>query len=426
VRILSFFNGILNFINKFKHQNSDENDSIEFAKFSEFLYDASDDREYKIVKHAIILCNTALLACRQRIYLTRKLKEYETRLKEVDCYNKLSDEDAQELKSLIEKFVSLTKERNALRYQLVDFDKNVNKLQDIEESAEEAVERMREAEYNQRVFRQDIGYLQMEKEDLREEQDKLIFGLDFIYKFSIVMLFLFGGGTIFITMSNILKNQTIFFSLSIIAVLVICIITVIYFFRRKLTYELKINRKKQERLVEILSKKNVLYSYYTNFLKFEYNKFKVKSSDMLINHLKEFDNYKYVTSRYDSIRNIMYQTQELLEKFLKEKEISMDNVSIEKFANTINIDDKIGYCKEINASKVDTENKLRAVDEKYDVVWKEILSVREETGTGEEIIQNLVNAYLREVEKINSEIDVNESYSLDMEKEIAEIGEPQL
>ena len=103
---------MLNFINKFKSQNNEEKEVYEYTKFNEFLYDASTETEHKIVKHVIILCNKALLACRQRIYLMRKIKEYDARLKEVECYNQLSEEEARELKSLIEQVVSLTKERN--------------------------------------------------------------------------------------------------------------------------------------------------------------------------------------------------------------------------------------------------------------------------------------------------------------------------
>ncbi len=407
---LAVFNKVLDFINKFKNQNNESEESSEFMKFSEFLYDASGEEEYSVVKHAVALCNKALIACRQRVYLINKIKEYDLRLKEVDSYNKLSEEDANELKSLIEKFVSLTKERNVLRYQLVDFDKGVNKLEDIDENAEEAVERMRDAEYNQRIFRQDIGYLQMEKQDLVDEMDKLVFGLDFIYKFSIVMLLLFGVGTIVLAMSNVFKGQTVFFSLSIMAILVIFIIALVYFFRRKLTYELKINRKKQEKLVEILNKKNVLYSYYTNFLKYEYNKFQVRNSDMLVSHLKEYDNYKYVTSRYDSIRNIMYQTQELLEKFLREKNIDMDNVSIEKFANTISIDDKLEYCNEINLSKAETEEKLKNIDQRHENIWNELVELENKDFSGSEIISNLMEAYVREAEKIKLEIDFDDDF----------------
>jgi len=420
---VSFFGRILNFINKFKSQNDEDKEIYEYTKFNEFLYDATTETEHKIVKHVIILCNRALVACRQRIYLMKKIKEYDMRLKEVDCYNKLSEEEASELKSLIEQFVSLTKERNILRYQIVDFDKGVTRLENSENDAQSAVEKMRDAEYNQRIFKQDIGYLQMERDDLKEEQAKLVFGLNFIYKFSIAMLLLFGVGIIVLAMTNIFTKTTIFFSLSVIAILVICVIFLVYFFRRKLNFELKINIKKQEKLVEILSKKNVLYSYYTNFLKYEYNRYHVRNSEMLASHIKEYDNYKHITSRYDSIRNIMYQTQDVLEKFLRDKKINMDEVSIEKFANTICIDDKIEYCKEINASKAETERKLKAVDEKHEAIWKQVEDIGKRDWSGKEIIENLINAYLREAEKINLEVDIDENYNSQMEAELEGIGD---
>ena len=101
----------------------------------------------------------------------------------------------------------------------------------------------------------------------------------------------------------------------------------------------------------------------------------------------------------------------------------MDNVSIEKFANTISIDDKIEYCKEINSSKEDTQAKLNSVDEKLEIIWKQVTDIGKRDWSGKEIIENIMNAYLREVEKINVEIDVDESYNSQMEASLAGIGE---
>lgn len=119
----------------------------------------------------------------------------------------------------------------------------------------------------------------------------------------------------------------------------------------------------------------------------------------------------------------MYQTQDLLEKFLKEKNIEMDNVSIEKFANTISIDDKIEYCKEINAAKAETEEKLKAVDEKHENLWKQISDIGQRDWSGSEIIQNLITAYIREVEKINLDVDFDENYDSRMEEELSKVGD---
>ena len=186
-----------------------------------------------------------------------------------------------------------------------------------------------------------------------------------------------------------------------------------------MTFELQINKKKQEKLVELLNKKNVVYSYYTNFLRYEYKKYQVRNSDMLIAHLKEYGNYKYVTSRYDSIRNIMYQAQENLERFLKEKNINMDSVSIEKFANTISIDDKIAFCKEITQAKEETEEKLKVIDEKHEEIWNQIVDISNRDWSGKEIIESLMLAYSREVEKINFEYgdeETEEDYDMEVEE----------
>ncbi len=411
---MAVFNSILNFINRFRNQKEESEEIISYSKFGEFLYDAENDDEYENIKIAVGLCDKALAAAKQRVYFVRKLKEYEARLQEVDCYNKLTDDEAEELKSLVDKFVSLTKERNILRYQLVDFDKGVNRFAKVESDAENAVYRMENAEYNQRVLKQDIGYLESEKEELQEERKKLIFGLDFIYKFSIAMVILFAVVVVVLAINNVFRQQVVFFSLSIMAVMAIFIIALVYFFRRKIVYELKLNTKKQERAVEILNKKNVVYAYYTNFLKYECEKFQVRNSDMLRNHIKEYDNYKHITSRYDSIRNIMYQTQDILEKFLRDKNISVVNASIERFAQTINIDDKIEYCKEINAAKDEAEFNLKELDEKHAQLWNVLMEMNANDKSKDNIIQNLIDAYLEETSRIdfviNDEDETEENY----------------
>ena len=81
----------------------------------------------------------------------------------------------------------------------------------------------------------------------------------------------------------------------------------VYLFRRHAYHELVLNNKKQKRAIELLNKKNVIYAYYTNFLKFEYDKYKVRNSTMLSSNLKDYDNYKHLVNRYDQISKILYQ-----------------------------------------------------------------------------------------------------------------------
>lgn len=400
---MGIFNSIIDFLNKFRNQNKRFDDmSFAYSRFSEFLDGIDEnDENYFVVKEAVELCDDALKVAKRRLYYLKKYKEYSDRLKEVESYNKLSSEEADELKALVEQFVSLTKERNILRYQLVDFDKGVSRLADISADAENAIPKIKDAEYNQRVLKQDIGYLQAEWDELREEREKLEFGLDFIYKFTIGMVIVFASAVVFLAMTNVFKQQTVFFSLSLLAVLAIVIVSTVYFFRRKISFELKMNVKKQSKAVEILNKKNVVFAYYTNFLKYEYNKYKVKNSEMLVNHLKEFDHYKYVTSRYDAIRNIMYQTQENLEKFIKEKNIIDLNASIERFAKTLDVDDKMDYARRLTAAIQDAEENLKVLDDEHAKIWDRLTELKLNDNTDESLIETIISAYLSEVSRMS-------------------------
>ncbi len=400
---MGFFNFALDFINRFsgKKNKNDEKQFEEYSKFGDFLFYLSEkDEGYEDVKKAVVLCDEAIKIARNRLFSSQRIKDFNARLREVECYNKLSDEEAKELKELLEKFLALTKERNILMYQLVDFDNGLNKLVDMEKEANEIIPKLEEAEFQQRILKQDLSYLKGEKLELEEERDKLFFAMNFIYKFTIAMVMLFSGIVIILALLNVFKNLVVFFSLTLLVILVIFVVSLVYFFRRKINFEIKLNAKKQSKAVELINKKTVVYSYYTNFLRYEYNKFKVKNAEMLKTNLKEYDHYKHITTRYDSIRNIMYQTQDMLEKFLKEKKITDVNASIERFARTVDIDDKIEYCNNLNEKKAAEEAKLAEFDSRHVEIWDELTNLNVEDKTKDHIVEKVIDAYLKEAEKL--------------------------
>lgn len=413
---MELFNNVLTFINKFRQRKKiSNNNPIEiYSNFQAYLNLVDkEDEAYNNVCLAVELCDNAIKISKQRIILTKKQKEYINILEGLDCYQQLSEEDTEYLKELVEKFVSLTKEKNVLRYQIVDFDKSLDKLIDLEDEAPYAINQMADAEQQQRLLKQDIGYLQGEKEELEEERENLKFGLIFIYRFTIAMVLIFGITVMLLVLLNIFQQKVVFFPLTIICILLIFIVSLIFIFRRKISFELKYNAKKQCKAVGLLNKKIVVYSYYTNFLKYVYNKYNVKSSEALRNNLNEYGHYKHITSRYDSIRNIMYQTQKMLEEFLIEKNIKDINASIERFAQTIDIDDKIQYCKEITDKKAQVEQELLELDNRHEVIWDELTRLNLEDATENHIIESIIKTYLDEAGRLVFDVE-----DVDKEEEI--------
>lgn len=402
---MKFFDKLIDIFNIFKHRNDNTEHFYEeeHSRFDDFLFFVDeDDPAYEDVSLASELCEGALKVARHRAILNTKAKEYQVILNDVECYEKLSKEEGEYLKELVNKFVSLTKERNTLRFQMGDFDPSLDKLMTLEAQAPDAIKQMEEAEIKERNVKQDLIYLKDEKARLEAEKDSLDFGSKFLYRFNIAMVIIFGFSIMFLVMLNLFKHQVVFVPLTILCFILIFLVTLVYFFRRRIDFELKLNVKKQIKAVGLINKKTVVYSYYRSFLNYEYKKFNVNSAAGLRVNLKEYGNYKHITSRYDSIRNIMYETQRLLENFLREKHIKDINASIESFAKTIDIDDKIEYAKNISLKKQKIDDKITELDDKHERLWNELIELNLNDKTQDKIIERMIKAYLDEASKIST------------------------
>ncbi len=405
---MNFFNRIINILNIFKNKKNDEQifNEREHSRFEDFLFFVDeDDPAYESVSMAVELCEAALKVSRHRALLNNKVKHYNVILDEVECYEKLSASEGEYLKELVNKFVSLTKERNSLRFQMGDFDPSIDKLMELESQAPDAIRQMEEAEIKERSLNQDLIYLKQEKDSLENEKENLEFGSVFLYRFNIAMVILFGIAVMLLVMLNLFKDQVVFIPLTILCFILIFLVSLVYFFRRRIDFELKLNVKKQNKAVALINKKAVVYSYYKNFLNYEYKKFNVKSSGGLRVNLKEYGNYKHIAGRYDKIRNIMYETQRLLENFLRDKKIKDVNASIESFAKTIDIDDKISYAKSIAAKKKNLDDKITELDDKHEKIWDALITLNLKDETEDHIIERIIKAYLDEAGKISTSVN---------------------
>lgn len=403
---MKLFDSFLNFISGFRKEEQYTPVVESYSKFEEFLFFVDENEEgYDGVKQAVELFDTAIKIAKQKKIFLIKHKEYENILEDVSCYEKLNAEEGEYLKDLVDKYVSLAKEKNELRYQIGDYSRSLDVLMDLEEEAPADIDRMEEAEQHERILKQDLQYLKQEKHELEIEKENLEFGLKFIYNFTIGMVILFAVCVMLLAFLHVFKQQVIFLPLAVLSVLLLFLISLIYFFKRKINFELKVNRKKQVRAVELINKKTVVYSHYLSLLNYEYKKYNVTSALMLKNNLKDYGHYKHVTTRYDSIRNIMYQTQKLLEDFMREKNIKDFSASIESFAKNIDVDDKIEYSKNIADKKSYTEQQIEMLDEQNEAIWKIIYDLNESDVTEDKIIERMIETYNFELEKIDFDVD---------------------
>lgn len=399
------------FLSKFrKEEVIDSKDTLkdysyEYSKFREYVFLLDDSEDDSNVLKVIELCDDSLKLDRHRLYLDKKRKECEIILEDLKCYDNLSEDDAEHLKSLITKFIQLNTERKGIRYQLGDFNNSINKLENLEEDAQDALYQIEDAENSKRLLSRDISLIKDEKERTILDRERLQFAYKVLHKFSFAISILLGLSIIFLTLISVSLNESVFLSLSILCITLVFTIVLIYIFRRKIVFELKLNEKKQSKLVSLLNKKTVVYSYYVNFLNYTYKKYNVKNSRVLKSNLEDFNNYKHIVTRYDNLGKLVYEVQGQLEDFLKDKKITISNGSLESFAKSINIDNKIAYFKDIEIKKQKIEDRIKEIDEEHQRLIEKIIALNVEDTSKEKVIEKIIQAYFNETEKLLSEED---------------------
>lgn len=400
---ISIFKKAVNFIGKVtaKKNTKTEIKHKRSSKFEDFLKEVDqDDDMYLIIENVANLCDDAIVIAREKLILMDKLQVLHEEIKEIECYENLTDEDIEHLKELLARFMSLTKDRNALRYQITGFDKGLTKMENLEEDARFIVDNTQEAERNQRFLKHDLGYLEGEKTELQYERENLINTQEFIYKFSIVLVVIFGVATTFLGFIHIFRGVSLFFPAAIMTILLIIIITSIYIFKSYIKKQLRINLKKQYRAVELINKKTVVYAYYTNFLNFVYKKYNVRNAEKLKQNIKDYGNYKHLTTRFDAIRDMLYETENNIDSFLREKGITNTSITTERFAKTVNIDDKRKYYAELTKERGKLEDRLKELDIRHDEIWKDLVLLNEVDNTASKIIDRIIKKYIDEVSKL--------------------------
>lgn len=374
--------------NKLEQVKTDSN------QFSHFLSEVKKNtNQYNIVTSVVDLCNSSLNFYAKKMSLIDRIESINNRMVEIESFNNLTDEETDTLKKYLDRFAIISKEKNVLNEQLSSFPHNLSYLIELEEEAKQALPQIQDAENKQRILKNDLGQIEGEKADLEYEKIVAEKSLIFIYYFTAFLLFAFVLITSFITYSYLTIGNNVFYPTTVLICGVLFFMLALFVLRRRAKFELTLNIKKQKRAIELLNKKNIVYAYYTNFLNFEYQKYKVKSSENLIKNLKELNSYMYISNRYDNIRKIMYKIEEDIESFVKYKNLVPANTSVAKFSENIGLEHKKTYYKELETERQALENNLANLEGELDGIWNKIISYNNKDKSDDSIISRIIQHY---------------------------------
>jgi ABC-type multidrug transport system fused ATPase/permease subunit len=399
-----------------------------YSRFKLFFENMrTNDPSYIHVRRACGLCEDALRIAKHRLRLSGRIQILDDKLAEVESFTRLTDDELEDLKRMLDRFVSLTSERMILLNKLSDFDNSLVEMFTLEDDAAIAMPQIKNAEKHQRALKHDLGYLQGEKEELVEEREDMIRTVLFINRFSIGIVALFLIVSLVLVYFYVFLKVNIFLPTAILVLLVMLIISLLYVFRQRVRAEMKQNLRKQHRAIELINKKSVVYAYYTNYLKYSYGKYKVKHSRVLEKNMKDFESYKFIVNRIDTVRSLMYETEDSIERFMKEKKLTGVKASIEGFARTVNLEDKKRYFTELKREKHTVEKELAELDARHEEIWDTLMALNEADVTKEHTIEKVISTYLTEAAKLFERVEQEKQEQEEQDtKEIEELAEEDL
>lgn len=363
--------------------------NIRVSRFAHLL-DSMDrrDADYLRARTVAELCDEALDVVNQRLSSADAMRDAEKVLVELNYYEGMSDEDAKELGILLARLKGLTRDKDELRGQISAFDPNLARMAELEDAAEAIAPEMKDAEQRQRMFRHDIHALRGEKSELELEREDLVRGERVVRQFMTGVLVFFVVCVAVIGVSGVAMGAAFAIPISILTILAIVVTSLLIGYRRRLTHELALNLKKQQKAVGLLNKKNANFAHYTNFLNFTYKKYRVRSSDMLRKRLKEYDHYRHLTRRYDALRKLGDETERDLNRALNRLKIPVSILPLDNFARMFNLDEKRDMYKNAVQRKATTEKKLHMLDERQASLWDQITSLNPQaSGVVDQIIK---------------------------------------
>ena len=372
-----------------------------------------EEPNYKNIVKCAELCERGSKLTREKLITQNKLEILAKEITELSYYENLTAEDIEHLKDLLDRYTGLTKDRRALRDQISVFDKSLVKMEKLEEDAKQVINNVRDAEKKVRYLKNDMLYIESEKVELEYERESLFFARRFARRLGIVLVFLLGFSSIALFSFAILMNVDVFYPLVGIGLVSMLTLPFIYSFSSKAKRELKLNIRKQNRAVTLFNRKKNVYNHYVNFLKFVYVKYGVNNAEKLSQNLKDYEHYKYIIGRYDSIRDLLGKTETQIDFFIRDNNMVNSSISVDAFSKSTNVEEKRRYFLELKQEQNSLISRYNSLTSDLEKISEEIQKLNDNTTKD---ITNLVNHYLAEVKRFEDTIPKVESL-LELESE---------
>ena len=380
-----------------------EKEIISYSKFKDFFAELDhNDPIYPLVFKTTNLCDDALRIASQRVRLGSRLQDYYEKLTELAAFASMTEDEVIRLRKMLQYFMSLASERSQLYNKMEDYDRSLVEMYKLEDDARAVLPDFKEVEEKHRAIKQELNELNGTKSELVYERENMERGVNLVRYFSVGLVISLVGIVLALGGAYIFGGVNIIAPSFVVGLMGIVLATLLRVLRMRLIFELRMNFKKQMSITLIINKKSVVFAYYANFLRFVNKKYKTRNSTQLERTLENFEKYKILLAQIDNVRRAMYQTEEEIERVVREKRISGLRSTIEDFARAVNLEDKKRYYDELLKSKNAIEAELSALDAQHEKIWEELLSINDSDVSSGRIIDKIIQTYLNEAGSLMS------------------------
>lgn len=349
------------------------------------------------LKYVDNLCNNSMNIQKSKLEEEKRLLKSIELLDQFKKYDDIDDQDIEEIETLMDKYVSLGKEKENLKSDLLLNEKKYEDFRKYEDTIENSLKELREFEEDKEKLDNDLKYLKAEQGALKFEEESLISKFKTVEKlFYSVLLSVCVLIIVFSTLYFIF-GETIILPATIVAILFVFWIMWIFMIEGDLKLEHEKNKVKQEKIVKMINKVKIKIVNAEAALLSIYKKFGVNSSLALKNKWDIYRTIKNKRLQYNEVFTDYFDIYEQIEKILSKYHIRFDNeMSVLK-----ELTDK----KEKMRLKEDTEREIivsKKKIEKFESEQVEIINklemIRENDDSETKSVTRIIDAYLEQFE----------------------------
>lgn len=264
--------------------------------------DINMERLYENPEEAIELQNRYMDNAKRLEIMKPKYRQYVDHVAMLERLEMLPGRVKNDLEKMCQIYSETLVQKSVYRDQIsVDEDVVSDYLKEYEHQLDDVLLQMREYEENQRLVKQDLGYLEGEKTELAYQRSRLKGALTFVKTAFIVLAFGAAIAALVLSTMFFVNGRQILIPAMITMVTVIVGTVWVYVFRRYLVYEIEKNSKLNKRAVELTNKTKIKYINNQKLLDYQYKKYRVDSSEMLT---LRWENYRAKVTAKNKYRNI--------------------------------------------------------------------------------------------------------------------------